>query len=107
VDYARGTVREADGTVSSLLPEDWDLRALDRWTVYPSGWQLSVTRLGIAVEIRPLLESQENVSELVPGLRYWEGAVEVRDRTGSVPGAIAGTGYVELTGYGPAGRLPF
>ncbi|MBT6374466.1 MAG: lipocalin family protein, partial [Gemmatimonadales bacterium] len=51
----------------------------------------------LELEVEPFLEDQE----LRLAFRYWEGAVRV---TGSGPtGAVAGRGYVELTGYGGSG----
>lgn len=103
IDYAHGTLRERDGTVRGLGPEDWILKASGaRNTRYPSRWNLEIPNHGIEIELVPLVLDQENVSTIIPGLRYWEGAVEVR-----AAGRNVGQGYVELTGYGDAGRLPF
>jgi predicted secreted hydrolase len=38
-----------------------------------------------------------DAQELVTGVRYWEGAVDARGRRNGQ--AVAGRGYVELTGY--------
>jgi len=57
---------------------------------------------GIALDIVPRFEAQENVSRRTAGLHYWEGAVKARDTGGSE----AGQGYVELTGYGEGSRSP-
>jgi predicted secreted hydrolase len=45
----------------------------------------------LSFEVRPLLDDQE----LRLSFRYWEGAVEARGA------AVTGSGYLELTGYGP------
>jgi predicted secreted hydrolase len=69
---------------------------------YPARWRVAVPGADLTLEIAPLRADQENVSRLVPGLAYWEGAVDVRDARGMV----VGRGYVELTGYAKGGRLP-
>lgn len=75
----------------TLEPRDWWRSPLGGR--YPVAWTLSVPRLGLALEIDPVLEAQE----LDTSVRYWEGAVDV---TGSRAGeAVTGRGYVELTGY--------
>jgi predicted secreted hydrolase len=106
-DYARGTMISPDGEATYLENAVWTLTVRDRWrsdrtdAEYPMGWNLTVPGLDLDATVTPLLESQENVSELVPGLFYWEGTVEVRDREGR----RIGEGYVELTGYGTR-RVP-
>ena len=54
-------------------------------------------------EPRVLFEDQELVVNTMGGLAYWEGSVRVSGTSNG--NAIAGEGYVELTGY--AGRSPF
>ncbi len=101
-DYARGTIVGPEGDARYLDGSEWELSVTRRWrshetgAEYPMGWQLTVPMLDLDVAVVPLLDTQENVSALVPGLFYWEGAVEVRTRNGS----RMGEGYVELTGYG-------
>jgi len=102
VDYAHGTIRTREGSAQWLQPRDWTLEALGAHQGYPSGWSLRIADRNLDLEIVPLVLDQENVSAIVPGLRYWEGAVEIQ-----IAGKRAGQGYVELTGYGDAGRLPF
>jgi predicted secreted hydrolase len=106
-DYARGTIVSADGRPTYIDDAAWTLTVRDRWrsdrtnAEYPLGWDLAVPELELDATVTPLLDAQENVSELVPQLFYWEGAVEVRDRDGR----RIGEGYVELTGYGTR-RVP-
>lgn len=103
VDYAHGTLREASGAAHPLEPKDWRLDARRaQGELYPSRWNLEIPEHDIEVEIVPLVLDQENVSAILPDLRYWEGAVEVRAQE-----RAWGQGYVELTGYGESGRLPF
>jgi predicted secreted hydrolase len=105
-DYARGTVVGPDGSVRYLDASDWALTATDTWrsdmtgATYPHRWRLGIPSLDLDVLIVPFVADQENVTVLVPGLFYWEGAVHVRTRNGSP----VGEGYVELTGYGTRSR---
>jgi predicted secreted hydrolase len=57
----------------------------------------------LELSLAPTVADQELVAESMRGLAYWEGRVRV---TGTSRGrAVAGDGYVELTGY--AGPPPF
>jgi predicted secreted hydrolase len=56
---------------------------------------------GLDLDVEARFATPENRSQLVPGLTYWEGPVQVR-----VGRRDAGRGYVELTGYGTRTRLP-
>jgi predicted secreted hydrolase len=104
--YGRGTIVSVDGSTRSLDASAWELVADGTWhseeteATYPVRWQLRIPELDLDLTIDPLLDDQENVAALVPGLFYWEGAVTVRTRTGQ----RAGEGYVELTGYGTRSR---
>lgn len=108
VDYATGTLVAVDGTPRYLKRDAWRLDVTRHWTSpatngrYPVGWRLALPDQGLDLRIVPLLDAQENVSRLIPGLAYWEGAVELHD----ADGRVTGQGYVELTGYVPGGRLP-
>lgn len=108
VDFAKGTLVEADGTARYLDAENFAVTADATWhspktnATYPSRWKVSVPSHRIDLMVRPLMPEQENVSTLLDKLFYYEGAVEARDDAG----AQVGRGYVELTGYGKQGRLP-
>ena len=89
----------ADGSSRSLRSGDFVIEPLAEWTSpatgieYPSKWRLTVPDAALDLQITPLLPDQElNLS-----FRYWEGAVSIQG-TGNGT-AIAGRGYVELTGY--------
>ena len=107
VDVAHGTLVAMDGRTRYLDAGGFTLRATRTWrspasgAVYPAGWELAVPGEGIALELVPELDDQENRSERVRGLHYWEGAVVAR----GPGGRPAGRGYVELVGYG-AGSTP-
>ncbi len=106
VDFASGTLAAPGRPPRALGPADFQVAATGRWrdadgASYPAGWRVEIPSAGLALEVRPLVAGAVNRSRLLPGLAYWEGPVEVRSA-----GAAAGEGYVELTGYGPGGRLP-
>jgi predicted secreted hydrolase len=104
--YGRATLVASDGSPRYLAEDDWTLHATGRWrsaatgAEYPLAWTVELPGEGLSLEIRPLWDNQENVARLVPGLHYWEGAVEVRN----AEGRSVGLGYVELTGYGTRSR---
>jgi len=101
-DYASGTVADRDGRTRYLAADDFTVRATDRWTsdtthaTYPSRWILDIASENLSLDVTPLAADQEDVSRIVRGLFYWEGAVRVRDTRGGP----SGRGYVELVGYG-------
>jgi predicted secreted hydrolase len=105
--FSSGSFIAPDGTVTPLEVEDWQVDVLDTWTSphsgadYPAAWRISVPKLDLLLEGRPLMADQElNVSTV-----YWEGAVAF---TGTLDGRpISAQGYIELTGYAEemTGRL--
>jgi len=107
VDFASGALLSGSGAARPLGPDDFTVRPTGHWrseasgATYPSGWRIEVPAAGLALDLVPPVVAAENRSALLPGLDYWEGPVRVLAR-----GAAAGEGYVELTGYGPGGRLP-
>ena len=93
-----GTFVPPEGEPVHLAHGDVRLAVRDHWVSpaggrYPSGWELSVPRLELAVEVEPVMRGQE----LMTSVRYWEGAVNVAGTRGGE--AVNGRGYVELTGY--------
>lgn len=105
--FSSGSYIAPDGTITHLALADFDIEVLDTWISptsggeYPAGWRISIPKLALELEGRPLLPNQElNVSTT-----YWEGAVEF---SGTLAGApVTARGYVELTGYAGSmnGRL--
>ncbi len=103
-----GTLVEPDGRSRNLPHAAFAIRSTGRWRSphtggdYPSGWVVRLPADSLELTLEPVLADQELVVPSMAGLAYWEGRVRVRGRSGAR--AIAGEGYVELTGYG--GRLP-
>jgi predicted secreted hydrolase len=97
--WAGGTYRSGGGNVQILQPADIGFKAGRQWisprtgTSYPVEWSL---RLGSReIELKPLLDDQENDTRLSTGAIYWEGAVSAYEQR-----RLIGRGYLELTGYG-------
>ena len=94
-----GSIVERDGSVRHVELHGFDAAATGSWksphtgATYPSGWHVRVPAAGVDVDLMPDVDDQELASAI--GGTYWEGAVDVRDRSGNV----VGQGYVELTGY--------
>jgi predicted secreted hydrolase len=95
-----GTYVDAEGKQHTLNTADFNVTVLDQWTsphtgiAYPSGWQVDLPSLAIALTIQPLIEDQEMAVSFV----YWEGAVSIEGVIDGQP--VPGVGFVELTGYG-------
>jgi predicted secreted hydrolase len=102
--FSAGVVVDARGGTRALARDDLRLEVTGTWrshrsdVAYPAGWRLTDLAGGLELTVTPLLADQE----LDVSPRYWEGAVEVRGTDGGLP--VAGHGYVELVGYGVAGR---
>ena len=99
-----GTWMAPDGTVTHLRASDFQMTPAVSWkskangAQYPVCWRITLPRQNAELTVRPAVEDQE--LSLGP-ITYWEGAI---DATGTRNGeAVAGRGYLELTGY--AGRL--
>jgi predicted secreted hydrolase len=105
-DHAKGTLVEPDGRARWLEAAEFSVAASVRWRgpggdEYPARWRVRVPLAGLDLDVEARYATPENRSQLVPGLTYWEGPVQVR-----VGRRDAGRGYVELTGYGTRTRLP-
>jgi predicted secreted hydrolase len=102
--FSEGTLVAPDGATQKINRADVSLEVLDTWTTpdgthtYPVEWTLRIPSKDLSLRIVPLFPQQE----LEVSVRYWEGAVRVRDGDGN----LLGTGYVELTGYGDSPASP-
>ncbi len=93
-----GTFIASDGRYEHIEAADIRIEVTDTWTSpeggsYPSGWRVEVPRLGVSLDVEPVIPDQE----LFTTVRYWEGAVDIAGARSGRP--VAGRGYVELTGY--------
>lgn len=95
--FSGGSVVGRDGQRRPLSGDDVRLVPLRTWTSpttrvrYPVEWELTVSSEDLDLTIAPRLDGQE----LDLAVRYWEGAVEARDRQSE----ITAVGYLELAGY--------
>jgi predicted secreted hydrolase len=67
---------------------------------YPVQWKIAVPKLGLDLEVKTQLESQELTGGAARGTltpSYWEGAVKYDGNRAGVK--IQGVGYLEMTGY--------
>lgn len=109
-NFSSGTFVDASGRWTHLSREDFELEPTGSWrsphtgAVYPSGWLLRVPRLGVEVEVRPVLKDQELDTRGTTMIVYWEGACEVEGtRDGE---RVEGRAYVELVGYDRSHERP-
>ncbi len=98
VRWAGGTLRTADGVVQVFTPDQVRFVPVRTWrsprtgTSYPVEWHV---RAGTReLELKPLMDDQENDTRLSTGAIYWEGAIQAYEA-----GLPTGRGYLELTGY--------
>lgn len=98
-----GTSVAPDGSAAEIPASTIAIQPTGSWTspvtggVYPSGWTVHITTQQLDLTLTPALRDQELVTAASTGVAYWEGAVTI---SGTVAGhAVAGEGYVELTGY--------
>jgi predicted secreted hydrolase len=105
--YSSGTLVRGDGTTKHLKLNDYRVEVLERWKSpksganYPMKWRASIPSEEIELEITPAFPDQELITNRSTRVTYWEGAVKIQGTIQSK--AIAGRGYVEMTGY--AGKL--
>lgn len=106
-----GTLIDAAGLTTGLTKEDIALEVLKEWrsphskAKYPIGWRLRIGSIQLDLTITANLKDQEMTTQETTQITYWEGSVSVRG-TKKDGEAIAGEGYVELTGYDKPLNLP-
>ena len=96
--FQLGTIVASDGKYASIEEGEVQLEVLEQWEsprggAYPSRWRIQLPGEGLDLEVTPYINDQE----LDVIVRYWEGAVRIEGTSAGQP--IAGSGYVELTGY--------
>jgi predicted secreted hydrolase len=104
-DFGRATLVDASGQARYLSFDEWSITPRRSWTSpktgaeYPVSWTVTVFAGGMAMDVEPLLDDQENVGDR-SGVAYWEGAIVARDKDARE----VGRGFLELTGYGSKSR---
>jgi predicted secreted hydrolase len=102
--HSAGTYVDAQGKTAHLSESDFVLEPFtEKWKSaatgadYPVHWKIAVPKLGIELEAKTPIESQELTggSKLAPN--YWEGAIVLSGERNAA--AISGVGYLEMTGY--------
>jgi predicted secreted hydrolase len=105
--FSAGIVVDKDGRSTHLRASEFTLAPSgETWTspasraTYPVAWRISVPSRGLDLDVRTPLASQELSGRRGFTPTYWEGSVRATGtRRGS---AIAGIGYLEMTGYDKA-----
>ena len=99
-----GTLSDANGAVE-LHQRDFQLQVLDHWQSpstdrrYPIAWRIDIPAHDLSMTVEPIMRGAEFDARTTTYMVYWEGPVQIH---GNAPGV----GYVELSGYQPAGRRP-
>jgi len=108
--YSAGTYVNANGRTVHLKASDFNLQPVaEKWTspvthaTYPIHWIIALPKLGIALEAKTPLASQELTGKTTIAPNYWEGAIAL---TGTRDGKLLeGVGYLEMTGYDRAVQM--
>ena len=101
--HSGGTLILSDGTAVPLTLSQVEVRPTGTWksprsqATYPMGWEIEIPHHEIFLTVTPNFPEQELDTEKSTRVIYWEGSVEIRGRYQGT--AVAGQGYVELTGY--------
>jgi predicted secreted hydrolase len=101
--YSSGTFVDPRGHATPLKRDDFALVPGQTWTSpasggrYPLSWTIRVPALALDMQLHTPLPDQELTGKNKSSPTYWEGAIEVAGtRQGKT---VAGTGYLEMTGY--------
>lgn len=103
--WAGGSFRSAQGSLRTFSDTEVRWQPLRRWIspltqiTYPVEWLIH-TPAG-AYTVKTVIDNQELDSRASTGAIYWEGLSELMDSKGQ----RAGSGYLEMTGYGQALKL--
>jgi len=102
--YSAGTYVDAQGKTTHLRESDFRLEPLaEKWTslvthaTYPIQWRIAVPKLGLELEAKTPLASQELASSAKFSPNYWEGAIVLTGYHNEQ--SLSGVGYLEMTGY--------
>jgi predicted secreted hydrolase len=98
-----GSLVDPQGRVVHLARSDFEARVTRRWTspatgaTYPLGWVIRIPGQALELNLTAALDDQEMITTGSTGVTYWEGCLSVSAT--SAGSAVAGQGYMELTGY--------
>ena len=101
--FSSGSYCDENGRNFALTHDDFSIEPTGTWkslisgAEYPSGWQISVPRKNISLNIVPVIADQELDTRGTTMIVYWEGACDVSGHAGDRE--IKGNAYVELVGY--------
>ena len=102
--YSSGTYVDANGKSTFLAAHDFSMTPTGEAynspvtkAAYPIAWRVAIPSLGLELQLKTPLASQELTSGANAGLSYWEGAIDIAGTRDGAP--IAGVGYLEMTGY--------
>jgi predicted secreted hydrolase len=102
--FSSGTFVDADGRSTYLRAADFTVApAGEFWSSpitgarYPIQWRISIPKMGVDLEARTPLKSQEFTGHTKAAPNYWEGAIHLAGHRGSAN--LTGVGYLEMTGY--------
>jgi predicted secreted hydrolase len=102
--YSAGTYVDTSGKTSHLRSSDFKLEPVgEEWlspltaATYPTHWKISIPKLGIELEAKTPLASQELTSNSKLSPNYWEGAMVLAGKRNAQP--LSGIGYLEMMGY--------
>jgi predicted secreted hydrolase len=108
--FSAGTYVDAQGKSTHLQAADFALTPQSQtWAspvthaAYPIAWKIAVPKLGIELEERTRLTTQEMTGDSAFIPSYWEGAISLEGRHANAP--VSGVGYLEMTGYDRAVRF--
>ena len=108
--FSSGTYVDAQGKSTHLRAGNFTLQPLaQNWTspvthaTYPIAWKIVIPKLEIELEARTSLAAQELTGKTKIAPSYWEGAINLEGRQGTMP--LSGVGYLEMTGYDRAVKL--
>ncbi len=95
-EFDAGVLRQSDGSYRALSKEDFRLEPVGWWrdergVRWPVRWRIHLHDSDEVLTAEALVDDQL----MRTAFRYWEGLVELRDAEGE----LAGSGYLEMTGY--------
>jgi len=102
-DFSSGNFVGKDGEFTPLGKSDFTIEPTGFWksphtdATYPSGWSVKVPKYDLDLTVTPVMENQELDTRGTTMIVYWEGACEVRGKSGDAD--VFGRAYVELVGY--------